>query len=224
MSKKKIAAGIIGGIAALILIIFFVVSGNKKPDPAGYVSANLHLVFQGDTDGASQYLDTTSDELEDIYEAGIENFVASYLMGDLDVDSAYTSTYGYLLKEIFAVMRYEVGDAEEVAKDTYKVPVTYQPVDIFTKFIPEIEKESKKIQQALNSGAYGEKKEDAQVSALQDYLNLAYEKLEMAYLEMEYGEKDTYEITVKVKADGTMEVQDNGINTFIERILELDKL
>lgn len=223
MNKKKLT--IVGIICIIVILIGGMMTcGKRDVDPAGYVDANLDLIFQGDISQASEYINASAGELEDVYNTGIQVFVDTYLLGDMDVASAYTETYDYLMKEIFAVMRYEVGEAKQVEKNTYEVLVTYQPVDVFTKFIPIIEEESSKIQKALNSGMYGAKKEEAQISALQDYLNVAYEKLQMAYLELQYGEKEEMIMVVKVQNDGTMEVLDNGINQFIELILDLDNL
>lgn len=223
MNKKRIA--IIGSVCLFILLIIVGITWKKKKiDPAEYVKVNLDLIFQGDVSQATEYIEASTDELEEIYDTGIQVFVDTYLLGDMEVDSAYTTTYDRLMKEIFSVMRYEVGEAELVEKNIYEVTVEYQPVDVFTKFIPAIEAESSKIQKALNSGMYGVKKEEAQISALQDYLNVAYEKLEMAYLELQYGEREEMIITVKTGRDGEMEVLDNGINRFIEQILDLDNL
>lgn len=223
MDKKKIT--IIGIVCVIVtLIVGITTCGKKKSDPANYVKVNLDLIFQGDVSQAKEYINASTEELENIYDTGIHVFVDTYLLGDMDVASAYTETYDYLMKEIFAVMRYEVGEAKQIEKNIYEVSVRYQPVDVFTKFIPIIEEESTKIQKALNSGVYGAKKEEAQISALQDYLNVAYEKLEMAYLELQYGAKEEVVMTVKVDNDGNMEVLDNGINQFIELILDLDNL
>lgn len=221
--KKKVIIGVLAVVIAAIL--FFVVrSCDGDADASGYVQANLDLVFQGEKQGAKEFVGASSSELEEMYENGITAFASSYLIGDLDSEGIYTSVYEELIKQIFAVMRYQVGEAEKTEKDTYKVTVTYQPADVFTKFIPQLQAESKKIQQAMNSGAYTGTEEEQLQSALRDYLLYGYETLEMAYLEMGYGEKESFTFTVKETEDGQLEVQNDGINTFIERILELDKL
>lgn len=224
MKKNKIIVAVLAILAVLVVLIAMRSCGNQEADAAGYVQANLDLVFQGEIQGASEFVDASSDELEQMYENGIQAFAAGYLMGDLDSEGLYTSTFEMLIKEIFAIMRYQVGEAKEVENGVYEVPVTYQTADVFTKLIPQIQEESMKIQQAMNSGGYEGTEEEQLMSALRDYLLFAHEALEMAYLEIEYGEKDTFTFVVKETENGSLEVQDNGINTFIERILELDKL
>lgn len=224
MKKNKIIAGVIAALTVLAIFLMSRGCGKQELDPAGYIQANLDLVFQGEIQGASEYVDASSDELEQMYENGIQAFASGYLMGDLDSEGLYTGTFEELVKEIFAIMRYQVGEAKEVEEGVYEVSVTYQTADVFTKLIPQISEESKKIQQAMNSGGYAGTEEEQLMSALRDYLLYAHEALEMAYLEIEYGEKGTFTFVVKEIENGTLEVQNNGINTFIERILELDKL
>ena len=221
--KKKV---IIGVIALITVLIGFLVirSCSADADAAGYVQATLDLTFQGETEGAKAFVEASSDELEQMYENGIQAFASEYLVGDIDSQGLYTAAYEELVKQIFMVMRYQVHEAEKVEDDSYKIDVTYRTVDVFTKFIPLLQEESQKIQQAVNMGAYDGTEEEKLESALRDYLLFAQETLEMCYLEMEYGEEDIYTFYVKEQTDGSLEVQDNGMNTFIERILELDKL
>lgn len=221
--KKKLGIG----VATLIIILVALVmlrGCSADADAAGYVQATLDLTFQGETERAKVFVEASSDELEQMYENGIQAFASEYLVGDIDSQGMYTAAYEELVKQIFMVMRYQVHEAEKVEGDRYKIDVTYRTVDVFTQFIPLLQEEAQKIQQAVNMGAYAGKDEEKLESALRDYLLFAQETLEMCYLEMEYGEEDTYTFTVEEQADGSLKVQNNGINTFIERILELDKL
>lgn len=220
--KKKVTIG----LAALIAVIcFFILRGcMADADAAGYVQATLDLTFQGETEGAKTFVNASSSEMEQMYENGIRAFASEYLIGDIDSDGLYTSVYEELVKQIFAVMRYQVHETQKVDGNNYNVDVTYQSVDVFTRFIPLLQEESRKIQQAMNSGGYAGTDEEKLESALRDYLLFAQETLEMCYLEMEYGDSKTCTFVVTEHPDGTLEVQENGINTFIERILELDKL
>lgn len=219
--KKKIAW--IVGIVVILVLIFAGLSG-RGADPAGYVQANLDLVYQGDTSGAAGYLDASSKELEQMYDEGIQAFTDQYLMGEMETERNAATAYDYLVKEVFAIMRYQVGEAKKTGIGTYEVEVSYQPIDVFTKFVPQVQAESVKIQKALNSGGYSGTQEEALASALEDYLYFAYEALEMAYLEAGYGEKETFTFEVKAGMGGSYSIQENAMNTFMERILELDNL
>lgn len=221
MNKKKIVIITCIGICIMIIVGLLL---RKKTDPSGYVQANLDLTFQGETKGASKYVDGSASELKEIYENGIHAFTDQYLMGNMDIEGAYTTTYDSLIKEVFAIQRYQVEEAQKIESGIYEVVVSYQPVDIFVKFVPQIQEESKKIQQSLNMGGYVGTEEEAQKSALMDYLQFAYEALEKAYLEVEYGEKEKFTFKVKCGWDGSHEILENGTNTFIERILDLDNL
>lgn len=221
MKKKKIVLGSV--FVVMILAIAFALKP-KTADPEGYVQANLDLMFQGETKGAAEYLEGASVQLKEVYQEGIHAFTDQYLMGDMEIEGVYTETYDNLIKEVFAIQRYQVGEAKKTENGIYEVTVTYQPVDIFTKFVPQIQQESSTIQKILNSGGYAGTKEEALASALMDYLQFAYEALEKAYLEVGYGEKESFTFQVKCNRDGSCEILENGTNTFIERILDLDNL
>lgn len=222
MSRKKLIPGCVLVVIILAAAIHLLLP--KAADPAGYVQANLDLIFQGETKGASEYLDSAPTQLKQVYQEGIHAFTDQYLMGDMEIEGVYTETYDNLIKEVFAIQRYQIGEAKKLEKGIYEVTVTYQPVDIFTKFVPQIQQESSTIQKILNSGGYSGTQEEALASALMDYLQFAYEALEKAYLEVGYGEKESFTFQVKCNRDGSCEILGNGTNTFIERILDLDNL
>lgn len=221
MTKTKIT--IIAVAICFVLGVFVWKSCGSTPDPAGYVQSTLDLTFQGEIEGAKAFVNASGAELNQIYENGIKAFASQYLIGDIDSDGLYTKVYETVVKEIFRVQRYKVHeDVQELGEGQYLVTISYEPVDVFARFIPMLQEESQKIQQAMNMGAYTGTDEEKLEAALRDYLEFAGETLEMCYLEMEYGELSTMNVTVQENPDGTMEVQNNGVNTFIEAILDLD--
>ena len=60
--------------------------------------------------------------------------------------------------------------------------------------------------------------------AVFEYLINSYELLKESYIEMDYLEKETYTFTVTKEGRDSLSMDEDEINTFIVRILALDKL
>ena len=214
-------------LLASIMVCIMLVSGcasDQSETAAAYVQATLDLTFQGETEGAKQFIGASDEQLEQVYENGISAFVSSYLTSGMDTGELFTGTYGYIMKEIFAVSKYQIVSTEKVDRNTYEVMVTYQPVDVFLKFIPQLQVEAEQIEKDAANGKYEGTKEEQQYNMLYDYLNHSYDYLESAYLDMEYLDEQMHKFTVTVKSGRTPEMVEDEINSFIESILALDKV
>ena len=97
-------------------------------------------------------------------------------------------------------------------------------MNVFTIFIPELKEEAARIEKDAADGKYEGTDEEIQKSMLLDYMTRSYTLLESAYLDMEYGEEEEFVFTVYVGEDGAPTMEEEELNRFIERILELDKL
>lgn len=220
----------IAGVAAALVLLTVLIVGMKSckvslaDDAAGYVQADLNLIFQGETQEAEQYLHASSAELKKIHENGVTAFAENYLTGGIESETDITWKYARLVEEIFMTMKYEVGEASETDDGVYEVTVTYRPVNLFTMAMPQIKEEAARIEADAANGVY--EGTDAEIQAMMntEYLNHAYEYLESAYLEMGYGETEEFTFTVTVGEKNALSMDEMEINTFIERILALDKL
>lgn len=77
--------------------------------------------------------------------------------------------------------------------------VKYQPVDVFTRFMPKLKEESEKIQADKDAGKYSGTDEEIKEAMVLDYMTGAYSLLRSSYLDMQYGEKQEYTFTVTQK-------------------------
>lgn len=212
-------------ICYLLIGILLLLTGCKSELKASeYVQANLDLLFQGETEGAKAFINASTSELEDMYDNGIYAFVESYLTSGVDDEGEYTDYFAYLVKEIFMTMRYQVGEAKEIDKDTYEVEVKYNPVNVFTLFIEAVDALSSELENRIDSGYYEGTEEEQEQLMLIDYMETSYVLLGEAYLQMEYGEQETFTFTITRGSGNVPELGEEEINEFIECILALDKL
>lgn len=222
MNNKKIKAFLAGILACVCMIGGCGADESKKAED--YVQATLDLTFQGEVEGAKRFFGASDEELEQVYENGITAFVTGYLTGGVDTGNLFTGTYGYIMKEIFSVAKYQIVSTEKKDANTYEVTVKYQPVDVFLKFIPQLQKEADQIEKAAKNGKYEGTKAEQQYNMMYDYLNHSYDYLESAYLDMEYLEEKTHKFTVKVEEGKIPQMLEDEINSFIEGFLALDKV
>ena len=189
-----------------------------------YVQANLDLTFQGETQGAKKILGASNSDLKKVYESGIQAFVQNYLLDGVETENDFSETYGALIKEIFLSVKYKITDVKKEDGKTCKVTVQYEPIDVFPQFMPELKKESEKIQADKDAGKYSGTEEEIKKAMTLDYMTGAYDLLRSAYLDMQYDEKQEFTFQVTCKSGNTYSMEEDEINSFMERILELDKL
>ena len=212
--KKRKAGSVF--LAVLLLTTLLAGCGINEGKAEKYVQANLDLTFQGQTQEAKEILGASDSDLKKVYENGINAFVQDCLLNGVETENDFSETYGVLIKEIFSSARYQVSGVKKTGSKTCEVTVKYQPVDVFTRFMPKLKEESEKIQADKDAG-----NKEAMVL---DYMTGAYSLLRSSYLDMQYGEKQEYTFTVTQKGRNTWSIGDEELNGFIERILELDKL
>ena len=223
--KKRKAGSVF--LAVLLLTTLLAGCGINEGKAEKYVQANLDLTFQGQTQEAKEILGASDSDLKKVYENGINAFVQDCLLNGVETENDFSETYGVLIKEIFSSARYQVSGVKKTGSKTCEVTVKYQPVDVFTRFMPKLKEESDFSKPWTDEelyAKYGLTDEEIKEAMVLDYMTGAYSLLRSSYLDMQYGEKQEYTFTVTQKGRNTWSIGDEELNGFIERILELDKL
>ena len=222
MKKTKKTGSIF--LFILFLLTLMTGCGIDEAKAEKYVQANLDLTFQGETQSAKEFLGASDADLKKVYENGINAFVQNYLLNGIETENDFSETYGVLIKEIFTSVRYQVSSVKKTGSKTCEITVKYEPVDVFTRFMPKLKAESEKIQADKEAGKYSGTDEEIKEAMILDYMTGAYSLLRSSYLDMQYGEKQEYTFTVTQKNRKTFSIDEDELNSFIEHILELDKL
>lgn len=212
-----------------VLTVCFVTLGTSgcgsSFDASGYTEAILNLQFQGDTTNAGAFLEgTTKTSLTQMYQEFIENFVAVYITNGITVGEMRTEEFSGLASSIFTSMRYEVGEAKKTGKREYEVPVVIQPADTFVRYNDLLAEDSIKISNKVKAGKYKGTDEEVQNQVLTDIANNAYDLLEKAYEDTEYGEKQTVILKVKADKDDIYSIDEDDMDNLIKKILRLDEI
>ena len=221
-SKRAITAAIIlvVGLAIIAGIGMF-----RDFDAQGYVHGVLDLRFRGEADEYMAFTDKyTEKELYQNYEAGMVSFVENNISNNIEMSDEMKKQYQDLCKEIFAAMKYEVQPAEKISRKEYHVTVTYQPVDVFSRFIDAASKEQERLWTKVDKSEYSGTDEEIIKQMQQEYIANAYEHLKTAYSQMKYGQEAQITFIVKKNDQGIFVIDQAQIDELFVKIMGLDKI
>lgn len=217
--KKKIP------VFVVCMILFTMTGCSGGFDAAGYTEAILDLQFQGDIKKARTLVaGVTQEDLRQMYQEFIDNFVAGYITDGMDVTNEASEEFGELAAAIFASMRYEVGEAKETGKKEYEVPVVIQPTDTFLRYKDFLTEDALRISERVKNGEYKGTEEEIQNQVLAEIAGQAYELLRKAYDDSEYGDKQTVILRVKSDTSDIYSVDEDDMDNLISKILRLDEI
>lgn len=197
----------------------------KDFDAAGYVQALLDLTFQGEISGAAGFMEDASEEtLMRAYQDSIDRFVAANITSGMDIGELKTSRFAELTSKIFLTMRYGVGEARKTGKREYEVEVDIWPADVFVNFQDMLTEDSLKMAEKIEAGEYeGETEEETGQMILSDIINHAYELLDTAYMDIQYGDKETVTLRVYAERGGDASIDEDDMDRLFRQILRLDE-
>ena len=194
-------------------------------DAQGYVNAVLNQHYQGEIEGISEFIDgKTEDELIAQYEEGVISFVQNNITSGVEIDEELEQKYIELGKEIFMIMQYNVKEAEKINSSEYRVPVEYQTMNVFSKFIELVEEASNDIKDKVEKGEYQGTLEEINAQMQKDFLENAYLCLLHAYREVRYEFKETMIFKVSKNDEGLFVIDENQIHEFTTKIMGLDEI
>ena len=100
-------------------------------DASGYVKAILDNSYYNDATGILEQEIGTAEEAAAIYMQGIEAQVST-VDTELAISDALKEEYRQFFKDLYASVKYTVGETVEVDKETFEVAVTYEKMYVFT--------------------------------------------------------------------------------------------
>lgn len=211
----------------LYLSVAVILSGCRKDfDAAGYVQALLDLTFQGDVSQAAGFMEEASREsLMQAYQDSIDRFVAANITSGMEIGELKTTRFADLVSRIFMTMRYGVGEAEKTGKEEYEVSVDIWPADVFIRFNQMLIEDSLKMAEKIEAGEYkGATEEETDQMIFNDIVNHAYELLDAAGMDMDFGKKETVILRVSVGDGQEYSVNEDDMDGLIRKILRLDEI
>lgn len=221
LNKKAV----ISIVACVLLAVVAWIGIFREFDAASYTSAILNQHFKGEVKNAASMIeDMSEEELQKQYEDGVISFVENNLIHGVEMDDELKAKYISVCKEIFAKMKYEVGEAEKISREEYKVPVTFNSSDAFMKYIAFVEDVTKGLQDKVEKGEYKGKEDEINAQLRKEFLEGSYDALVKACEEQEYSESETMIFTVKKGENGLFGLNEAEITDFLMKIMRLDEI
>ena len=221
--KRNIIIGVTIGVMVVVLGTVAYLGIFRGFTPEKYVDAILDQTFKGDVNAVLQLTEgATEKQLKAQYESGIESFVKNTIAGGAEMDEKLEDKYIKLCKKIFDDMKYDVTSSKST-KNGHEVTVEYQVSDVWTKYIELSDSVTKKINEKMENGDYRGTLDEINAEMRKDFLIDAYDVLEKAYKDMQYGEKKTVAIQVQKGKGDLYELKGEEISQFIKKIMGLDE-
>lgn len=213
-------------ICAICTAVVIGISGcGRDFDAAGYVQAVLALTFQGEISEAAEFMEDASKEaLMKAYQDSVDRFVIANITSGMDVGELKFSRFAELVSKIFMTMRYSVGESRKTGKKEYEVTVDIWPADVFVAYRQLLTEDSLKMAEKIEAGEYeGATEEETDQMILNDMVNHAYELLDTAYMNVQYGDKETVTLRVYAEQGQDYSVDEDDMDGLIRRIFRLDE-
>lgn len=197
-------------LLATALVVLLAACGDVTPDQAkAYIQGDLDACYLGQYN--QDYLDLIGITAE---EAEEQNYVwnttaeAEILMEYFDIyptDAAYEQAVA-LIRDIYALSKYEVGAASKLEDGSYAVTVTVQPMDILVRYTSQndaatlwsaaLDRHGIYTQEALDAMS------DADYEALEnDYAASVLDGIRALLPEMGYGPEQSVVLQLKLEDD-----------------------
>jgi len=213
-------------ISSILLLTVLILSlgGCSKVDAEELAQATLDLRLQGEADSLAKMLENKSkSELRNEYSNWIYAICEVYITGDMEVDDELQNNYESLMKQILSCMRYSVKSSEKDGNE-YKVTVQITPVDLFERYVEDLQVLSADLQAQADAGEYEGTDDEITGQMQAEYLYMGYEALLNCFTDMEYGDPENIVLTIDKAEDGEYCVNEDSISELVIKILRLDKI
>ncbi len=212
---------IICAILCVVMMVCSLTGCLAEFDAKAYVQGNIDVVYLNKiTDEYLKIVSNTKDELNDIYEQGMEveaDYFVSYFSIDLSI--APEGTFERIVeiyKQIYANSKYEVGEPLKSGED-YLVDVTIYPMDIIMKVVEEDWEAFEESYVAAASESETElTAEELEALWVDGILGLVENRIS----NIGYLEPQTISISVTKGADGAYSISDNDFGRIDTLIIQ----
>lgn len=191
-------------VMAAVMVLGMLTGCGMKPDDAkAYVQATLDAGYKANFDEYAKITDSTKEEAQKLFDGNIDTITSSFGFDALGATEETMDKYRELIKEIFAKVKYTVGEAKE-SDDGFEVEVTAEPMEIFSGLQEDL---MSKVQEEIGKSDKEMNEEEAQQFAIDLVYNLLSDKL----AEVTYGEAQTITVHVTKDSNGVWNITEDDL-------------
>lgn len=209
MLKRNVSLVLVG-----LMILGMLAGCGMKPDDAkAYVQATLDAGYKADFGEYTKLTDSTEEEAQKLFDGNIDKVTNALGFDALGATEETMDKYGELLKEIFAKVKYTVGDAKET-DGGFEVEVTAEPMEIFTGIQDEL---IAKMQEEVTKS--GKKITEDDVNQLA--IDMVHQMLSEKLGEVTYGEPQTITVHVTKNSDGVWDITESDLQAVDKALFKI---
>ncbi len=186
--------------------------GMSEGDAKEYVQAALDAGYKGEFEKYIEITGSSEEEAQKLYDDNINMLLESVGFGTMVSSDELEEKYRELFKQIFALEKYTVGDAEKT-EDGFEVLVSVQKLSIFSDISAELEE---KLEEEV--AKLGEDASEAEINELA--LETMYDMLQEKVENPAYGEKDTVTIHISQDDEGVWNISQEDLEALDQTLVE----
>ena len=127
-------------------------TGCASFDAGEYVNAVLTNSYYNDSTAIVEQQLATQEEAEAVYEAGMKEQMNAMLT-DVTISDELYQEYLQFYKDLYASVKFTVGEAVKIDKETYEVSVSYEKIHVFEDAVDSYEEKVAEFVQVWTDAA-----------------------------------------------------------------------
>lgn len=214
-------------LTAALLATAMLAGCGSKFDASEYLQGILDNSYKHDSSKLVELGYCTEEEAEEVYQEGIDANI-SILESTVTLSDDLMAGYEALFQKVYAMADYTVGEAQKQDDDSYIVPVTYKPMNLFSDVEAAFTEEVTAYTEDLYTRAANGELDDVDEAALtdqmmNDIMQLYLDLLNDACDSMTYGDEATMDIRIE-KADKVYTPNSDDLLALESAILTIESI
>lgn len=190
-------------LTAALLATTMLAGCGSKFDASAYLKAILDNSYKHDSSKIVELGYCTEEEAEEIYQEGIDNNI-SELESSVTLSDELMAGYEALFQKVYANADYTVGEAQKQEDNSYIVPVTYKPMNLFSDveaaFEEQVTAYTDDLYEKAANGELDVTDQDALTQQMMnDIMQIYLDLLNDACDSMTYGDEATLDIRIELE-------------------------
>lgn len=135
---KRKSMGLLVLIICMAILTITACGKEEAFDAVGYVKSSLDALYKGEYAGHAKYVDEDTDKLKEEMEQDFVSQMEQALSGK-ELTREDKDQYCEFARKLYALARYEVGEAGKDDEDNYTLTVTVEPCTLWKTYYAGIE-------------------------------------------------------------------------------------
>lgn len=208
-------SGMLSVLLIAVVMMLCGCGGMSKEDAQSYLKSVLDASYKGEFGTYIEWTKSSQEEARKLYEANIDVAMQESGLESLGLSEELTANYRQLFEDTINLVKYKVGEAEEVGDKEYVIQVTLEPFIGFEGVQEEAETAVK--EEIKNMPEIPD-----QTTINEMFYQKQYDLMAGKAASPEYGDEVTVEVTVKPDSNGVYFIDQSDMTALDEALFVMD--